>query len=82
MGAYKDRLDEGYNDAKVIDGCCSICGEQLDNDPSMAGYYTRRAHFKTHGLTTEQARYSALKIIGEPIDKSSMDAFFGEWKAG
>lgn len=78
--SYKDRLDQGKNDAKVVNGCCSICGEKLSDDSSMTGYYDRRHHFESHGLTTEQARYSALKIVGKPINESAMDAFTGQWE--
>jgi hypothetical protein len=75
MGTYKERLDRGKNDAKVVDDCCSICGAKLSQDKSMTGYYARKEHFISHGLTNEEAQYSSLKKIGTSVDKSAMGAF-------
>lgn len=79
MSKYKDRLDEGKNDAMVVGNCCSICGEELSEDQSMSGYYSRRHHFELHGLTTEDARYSALKKVGESVAVSAMKAFMKQF---
>lgn len=77
---YRERLERGKNDAKVVGDCCSICGHQFSGDQSMTGYYERKHHFMSHGLTNEEAQYSSLKKIGTPIDVSAMSAFNESFK--
>lgn len=74
---YKERLEEGKTDTHTTTGYkCSICGEQLSEDSSMTGYYSRRSHyFEAHGLDTSQARYAALSIGGGDVETAALGAF-------
>lgn len=73
--SLRDIIEKGMTDIHTTKDCkCPICNEQLSVEKDVSGYEMRKEHFVKHGLTLEQASYSALKVGDKSIDECFADA--------